>query len=177
MDGFLGGPDNHLVRCAANGYTCTGATGLELAWLRYSRLRAELARGVGHNTYGEPAWPNDPLYMFPICILAIGFLGLGLAIGLSSLLAIPVGLSLLPLDEFANRYANPLSRPQTTWLCFTGSHLYTSPVFGRLLPLRCIQLRHDSKAERVGELRTITLLGKLRRHVLMASLLEGGYEE
>ena len=47
--GFLGGPDNHLVRCAVDGYTCTGATGLELAWLRNSRLRAELARGVGHN--------------------------------------------------------------------------------------------------------------------------------
>ena len=24
--GFLGSPDNHLVRCAVDGYTCTGAT-------------------------------------------------------------------------------------------------------------------------------------------------------
>ena len=71
LPGCLGGPDNHLVRCAGDGYTCTGATGLELSWLRNSRLRAELARGVGHNTYGKPAWPNDLLYMFPICILAI----------------------------------------------------------------------------------------------------------
>ena len=57
-------------------------------------LRAELARGVGHNTYGEPARPNDLLYMFPICILAIVFLGLGLAIGLP----VEVGE---PADPFA----------------------------------------------------------------------------
>lgn len=37
-------------------------------------LRAKLAKGMGHNYYGEPAWPNDILYMFPICIL--GALGL-----------------------------------------------------------------------------------------------------
>ena len=80
----------------------------------------ELARGVGHNTYGEPAWPNDLLYMFPICILAIVFLGLGLAIGLAGLMAIPVGLSLVPLGESANRYANPIRRPLATWVCMTG---------------------------------------------------------
>ena len=32
-------------------------------------LRAKLAKGMGHNTYGEPAWPNDILYVFPIVIL------------------------------------------------------------------------------------------------------------
>lgn len=41
-------------------------------------LRAKLAKGMGHNTYGEPAWPNDILYVFPIVILgtfacSIGF--------------------------------------------------------------------------------------------------------
>ena len=46
--------------------------------------------------------------MFPIFILAIVFLGLGLAIGLAGLMAIPVGLSLVPLGESANRYANPI---------------------------------------------------------------------
>ena len=79
LDGFLGSPDNHLVRCAVDSYTCTGATGWELAWLRNSRLRVELARGVGHNTYGEPAWPNDLLYMFPICIWANTLFGHNLA--------------------------------------------------------------------------------------------------
>ena len=41
-------------------------------------LRLQLGKGLGHNTYG--AWPNDlgSLYMFPICILAIVFLGFGL---------------------------------------------------------------------------------------------------
>ena len=25
------------------------------------KLRAKLAKGMGHNYYGEPAWPNDLL--------------------------------------------------------------------------------------------------------------------
>ena len=29
-------------------------------------LRAKLAKGMGHNYYGEPAWPNDLLYIFPV---------------------------------------------------------------------------------------------------------------
>ena len=33
------------------------------------KLRAKLAKGMGHNYYGEPAWPNDLLYVFPVCIL------------------------------------------------------------------------------------------------------------
>jgi cytochrome b6/f complex subunit IV len=32
-------------------------------------LRAKLAKGIGHNYYGEPAWPNDLLYIFPVVIL------------------------------------------------------------------------------------------------------------
>ena len=28
------------------------------------KLRAKLAKGMGHNYYGEPAWPNDLLYIF-----------------------------------------------------------------------------------------------------------------
>ena len=32
------------------------------------KLRAKLAKGMGHNYYGEPAWPNDLLYVFPVCI-------------------------------------------------------------------------------------------------------------
>ena len=137
-----------------------GAVNLVYPNLRDPLLRAELARGVGHNTYGEPAWPNDLLYMFPICILAIVFLGLGLAIGLpvevgepadpfatpleilpewfllpafeilravpnkllgiSGMVAIPVGLSLVPVGESSNRYANPIRRPLATWLFMTG---------------------------------------------------------
>lgn len=32
-------------------------------------LRKKLFTGMGHNYYGEPAWPNDLLYMFPVVIL------------------------------------------------------------------------------------------------------------
>ena len=32
------------------------------------KLRAKLAKGMGHNYYGEPAWPNDLLYIFPVVI-------------------------------------------------------------------------------------------------------------
>jgi cytochrome b6-f complex subunit 4 len=32
------------------------------------KLRAKLAQGMGHNYYGELAWPNDLLYVFPIVI-------------------------------------------------------------------------------------------------------------
>jgi cytochrome b6-f complex subunit 4 len=45
-------------------------------------LRAKLSKGMGHNTYGEIAWPNDLLYMFPVCILGV----LGLSTSLAVLL-------------------------------------------------------------------------------------------
>ena len=32
-------------------------------------LRAKLAKGMGHNDYREPAWPNDLLYISPVVIL------------------------------------------------------------------------------------------------------------
>ena len=57
-------------------------------------LRAKLAKGMGHNYYGEPAWPNDILYMFPICILG----ALGLIAGLSILDPAMIGE---PADPFA----------------------------------------------------------------------------
>lgn len=57
-------------------------------------LRAKLAKGMGHNYYGEIAWPNDILYMFPICMLAV----LGLVVGLSILDPALIGE---PADPFA----------------------------------------------------------------------------
>lgn len=33
------------------------------------QLREKLMKGMGHNYYGEPAWPNDLLYIFPVVIL------------------------------------------------------------------------------------------------------------
>nr|YP_009240479.1 cytochrome b6-f complex subunit 4 [Lotharella vacuolata]BAU62613.1 cytochrome b6-f complex subunit 4 [Lotharella vacuolata] len=32
-------------------------------------VRRKLYTNMGHNYYGEPAWPNDLLYMFPVVIL------------------------------------------------------------------------------------------------------------
>jgi hypothetical protein len=43
-------------------------------------LRAKLSKGMGHNTYGEIAWPNDLLYMFPVCILGVLALSSSLAV-------------------------------------------------------------------------------------------------
>ena len=35
---------------------------------------------MGHNYYGEPAWPNDLLYMFPVVILGTLFCLISLAV-------------------------------------------------------------------------------------------------
>jgi cytochrome b6-f complex subunit 4 len=43
-------------------------------------LCSKLSKGMGHNYYGEPAWPNDILYIFPIVIFGIRSYILGLAI-------------------------------------------------------------------------------------------------
>jgi len=61
------------------------------------KLRAKLAKGMGHNYYGEPAWPNDLLYIFPVVILGT--------------LACVIGLSVLspsPMGEKADPFATPL---------------------------------------------------------------------
>ena len=57
-------------------------------------LRAKLAKGMGHNYYGEPAWPNDLLYMFPVVILAT----IALSISLAVMEPTPLGE---PADPFA----------------------------------------------------------------------------
>ena len=57
-------------------------------------LRTKLAKGMGHNTYGEIAWPNDLLYMFPVCILAC------FSISTAFALLVPTELS-EPEDPFA----------------------------------------------------------------------------
>ena len=49
-------------------------------YLKQKLLCSKLSKGIGHNSYGEPAWPNDIFYIFPIVILAIPSVFLGLAI-------------------------------------------------------------------------------------------------
>jgi cytochrome b6-f complex subunit 4 len=60
-------------------------------------LRAKLAQGMGHNYYGEPAWPNDLLYVFPVVMLGT----LGCCVALAVLDPAIVG-------EPANPFATPL---------------------------------------------------------------------
>jgi cytochrome b6-f complex subunit 4 len=60
-------------------------------------LKAKLAKGMGHNSYGEPAWPNDLLYIFPVVIFGT--------------FACVIGLSVLDpaaTGEPANPFATPL---------------------------------------------------------------------
>jgi cytochrome b6-f complex subunit 4 len=61
------------------------------------KLRAKLAKGMGHNYYGEPAWPNDLLYIFPVCILGTFVCVIGLAV-----------LEPSSFGEPANPFATPL---------------------------------------------------------------------
>jgi cytochrome b6-f complex subunit 4 len=61
------------------------------------KLRAKLAKGMGHNYYGEPAWPNDLLYIFPVVILGT----FGILIGLAVLEPSVIG-------EKADPFATPL---------------------------------------------------------------------
>ena len=61
------------------------------------KLRAKLAKGMGHHYYGEPAWPNELLYIFTIVILGTIACDVGLAI------LEPTGLG-----EPANPFATPL---------------------------------------------------------------------
>lgn len=60
-------------------------------------LRAKIAKGMGHNYYGEPAWPNDLLYVFPVVMLGT----LGCLVSLAVLDPAIVG-------EPANPFATPL---------------------------------------------------------------------
>ena len=61
------------------------------------KLRAKLAKGMGHHYYGEPAWPNELLYIFTVVILGTIACDVGLAI------LEPTGVG-----EPANPFATPL---------------------------------------------------------------------
>ena len=58
------------------------------------KWRAKIAKGMGHHDYGEIAWPNDILYMFPLCMLGV----LGIVVGLAVLDPAMIGE---PADPFA----------------------------------------------------------------------------
>lgn len=72
------------------------------------KLRAKLAQGMGHNYYGEPAWPNDLLYVFPIVIF--GTIGLisGLAVLDPALVGEPANPFATPLEILPEWYLYPV---------------------------------------------------------------------
>nr|YP_009402714.1 cytochrome b6/f complex subunit IV [Compsopogon caeruleus]ARX96068.1 cytochrome b6/f complex subunit IV [Compsopogon caeruleus] len=73
------------------------ATILKKPDLNDPKLRAKLAKGMGHNYYGEPAWPNDIFFTFPIVILGT----IGCLVGLAILEPSAIG-------EKADPFATPL---------------------------------------------------------------------
>jgi cytochrome b6-f complex subunit 4 len=79
-------------------------------------LRAKLAKGMGHNYYGEPAWPNDLLYIFPVVIFGT--------------IAAVVGLGVLEptqLGEPANPFATPIEILPEWYFFSTFNLLRTIP--------------------------------------------------
>jgi cytochrome b6-f complex subunit 4 len=72
------------------------------------KLRAKLAQGMGHNYYGEPAWPNDLLYTFPIVILGTIALCVGLGVLDPALVGEPADPFATPLEILPEWYFWPV---------------------------------------------------------------------
>ncbi|MGK7941719.1 MAG: cytochrome b6-f complex subunit IV [Crocosphaera sp.] len=72
------------------------------------KLRAKLAQGMGHNYYGEPAWPNDLLYVFPVVILGTIGLVTGLAVLDPALIGEPADPFATPLEILPEWYLYPV---------------------------------------------------------------------
>jgi cytochrome b6-f complex subunit 4 len=71
------------------------------------KLRAKLAKGMGHNYYGEPAWPNDLLYIFPVCIFGTFACAIGLAVMEPSSFGEPANPFATPLEILPEWYFFP----------------------------------------------------------------------
>jgi cytochrome b6-f complex subunit 4 len=72
------------------------------------QLRAKLAKGMGHNYYGEPAWPNDLLYIFPVVILGTIALNVGLAVLDPASVGEPADPFATPLEILPEWYLYPV---------------------------------------------------------------------
>nr|YP_010445012.1 cytochrome b6/f complex subunit IV [Schizaea sprucei]UTJ90456.1 cytochrome b6/f complex subunit IV [Schizaea sprucei] len=70
--------------------------------------RAKLARGMGHNYYGEPAWPNDLLYIFPVVIPGTIACTVGLAVPEPSMIGEPANPFATPLEISPEWYFYPV---------------------------------------------------------------------
>lgn len=71
-------------------------------------LREKMAKGLGHNYYCEPAWPNDLLYIFPVVIMATIALNIGLAILDPAMVGEPANPFATPLEILPEWYLYPV---------------------------------------------------------------------
>ena len=72
------------------------------------KLKAMLKKGMGHNYYGEPAWPNDLLYIFPVVILGSIALCVGLAVLDPAMVGEPADPFATPLEILPEWYLYPV---------------------------------------------------------------------
>jgi cytochrome b6-f complex subunit 4 len=70
-------------------------------------LLAKLAKGMGHNYYGEPAWPNDLLFIFPVVIAGSIALIAGLAVLDPAMVGEPADPFATPLEILPEWYLYP----------------------------------------------------------------------
>ena len=85
-------------------------------------LRAKLAKGMGHNYYGEPAWPSDLLYIFPVVILGTIACCVGLAVMEPTQLGEPADPFATPWRFCPSGTSSPpstpfASSPTSCWAC------------------------------------------------------------
>ena len=71
------------------------------------QLREKLKQGMGHNYYGEPAWPNDLLYIFPVVILGSIACCVALAVLDPALVGEPANPFATPLEILPEWYLYP----------------------------------------------------------------------
>lgn len=71
-------------------------------------LREKLAKGMGHNYYGEPAWPNDLLYIFPVVIMGSIALCVCLAVLDPAMTGEPANPFATPLEILPEWYLYPV---------------------------------------------------------------------
>ena len=70
-----------------------------------SGVMFKVAKGCGHNRYGEPAWPNEIFYVFPVVICGVSAPSIALGGGHSFLEALPSLFSRPFLAQRLNRHS------------------------------------------------------------------------
>ena len=78
---------------------------VKLPYLQKSNsLRLRLSKGLGRNYMGEPAWPNDILYIFPVVIFGLFSVLLGLVVSQPYSVSEPADPFATPLEILPEWY-------------------------------------------------------------------------